>query len=244
MSSLWPRALAAAAAAIVAALLLKLAPPLVVTIVFVAGIVVAFGYLRRSKAPERAAGPDLLGLKREAVDRFEILAHPLVLFSRAKGPSVDDVLSGRWRDLEVRVFRLSFDPPIELGEVAERRAFSCAMTTVDPSRPGLVAEPQIFRTWLEDVPPDPTVRLEDAGFDRAMNAWSADAAFARDVLSPPARAWLRSLDPERGFEIRERLAIVYGPTGGPTDVLGILEALRELLAQLPGAPAEPPTTDV
>jgi hypothetical protein len=244
VSSIWPRAIAAAAAAIVAALLLRLAPPPVVTIVFAAGIVVAFGYLRRSKAPERAAGPDVLGLKREAVDRFEILAHPLVLFSRAQGSSVDDVLSGRWRDLDVRVFRLSFDPPIELGEVSERRAFSCAMTTMDSPRPGVVVEPQIFRTWLGDVPPEPAVRLEDAGFDGAMNVWTADAAFAKEVLPPPARMWLRSLDPERGFEVRDRLAVVYGPIGGPTDVLGILEALRELLARLPGSSSEPPSADV
>jgi hypothetical protein len=244
VKSLWPRVFAAAAAAIVAALLLKVAPPIVVTAVFVAGVVAAFLYLRRSGAPERAAGLDLLGLKREAVDRFEILAHPLVLFSRAKSPSVDDVLSGPWRGLDVHVFRLSFDPPIELGEVAERRGFSCALTTIDPPRPGLVAEPQVFRTWLEDVPPEPTIRLEDTGFDGAVNVWSADAAFAMAVLPPPARAWLRGLDPERGFEIRERLVLVYGPAAGPTDVLGILEALRELLAQLPGPSSEPPSADV
>jgi hypothetical protein len=234
---------AAAAAAIVAALLLKLAPPVVVTLVFVAGIVAAFLYLRRSGIPERAAGLDLLGLKREAVDRFEILAHPLVLFSRASGPSVDDVLWGRWRDLDVHVFRLSFDPPIVLGQVVERRGFTCAMTAIDPSRPGLVVEPQVFRTWLADVPPEPTVLLDDPGFDGAMNVWTADATFVNEVLPSPARAWLRGLDPERGFEIRERLAVVYGPIEGPTDVLGILEALRELLVQLRPISSEPPSAD-
>jgi hypothetical protein len=235
---------AAAAAAIVAALLLKVAPRIVVTAVFVAGVIAAFLYLRRSEAPERAAGLDLLGLKREAVDRFEILAHPLVLFSRASVPSVDDVLWGRWQDLDVHVFRLSFDPPAVLGEVVERRAFTCAMTAIDPSRPGLVVEPQVFRAWLGEVPPEPMVRLEDPGFDGAMNIWTADAAFVKDVLPPLAREWLRGLDPERGFEVRDRLAVIYGPIGGPTDVLGILEALRELLARLPGSSSEPPSADV
>jgi hypothetical protein len=231
--SLWARAISIGAAVVVAALLLRVAPPPVVLAVFVAAIVVAYVAVRRLRGRERASGGGPLGLRREATDPFGILGYPLALFGRAGDPEVEDVLWGRWRSLDVHAFALSFRPPSIEGHVAERTSFACAMARVAGPLPGLVVEPEPFRTLLPEPPPGAVVQIGDPALDTRSVAWAEDEAFARAVLDASTRDWLRSLDQAWGMEVRGQIALVYGPQPASPDVVVTLEVLRELLGRLP-----------
>ena len=239
---LWPRVIAVAVGVVVAALLFKILHPIVVLAVFVAGLVVVYtGGRRRARDPEQRAGVDLLGLKREETDPFGIAGYPLTLFARASDPEVEDLVWGRWRSLDVHVFGLSFEPSV-LGQEGERWTFACAMAKVDASLPGLVAEPPTFLTMLKGPPAAAPVRLGDPSFEREMQVWSDDDAFAREVLDAPMREWLRSLDPHWGMELLGHIAMIYGPKPERPDLVATLDLLRGVLERLPrdqGAPHPP-----
>ena len=237
------RAVALGVLVILAALLLKFLPPIVVLALFVGGISLVFVTgRRRARAPELQTGSDLLGLRREATDPFGILGFPLTLFGRANDPAIEDLVWGPWRGLDVHSFALSFQPPSPTDELASRSTFACVMATVEGPYPGLVVEPQTFLTRLQAVPPGQAVKVGDAGFDAAMNAWCEDEAFAKRVLDDRARGWLRSLDQHWGVEVRGQVALVYGPKPDRPDLIATLETLRSLLELLPndqGAPHPP-----
>jgi len=231
---LWPRVIAAAIGAVVLALLLKFAHPAVVLVLFVAGIVFVYVTARRRvRAPERRAGTELLGLKRETTDPFGILAYPLALFGRAAAPQIDELVWGRWRAIDVHAFALSFEPSPPAGQQAERATLACAMARMEGTLPGLVVEPQTLLTMIQAVPPGIAVEIGDAGLDAAMNVWSEDEAFAHTVLDASARRWIGSLDQHWGIEVRGQIAMVYGPKPDRPDLIATLEILLELLDRLP-----------
>jgi hypothetical protein len=230
---LWPRVIALAVAAIVAALLLKVAPPVVVLAVFVAAAALVWAQARRSRSVLRANDVGVLGLRREVGDPFGVLGSPLALFARAPAPVIEEVQWGRWRSLDVRAFELSFDPPSAVESELGRRSFVCAMASMEADVPGLVVEPQTFLMLLHGPAPGEAIETRDPPFDGAMNAWSEDRAVALTALDASMRSWLLSLDERWGIEVRGRLAVVYGPRPEPPDVMGVLEALRDLLQRLP-----------
>jgi hypothetical protein len=243
MSNLWTRVLGLGAVAIIAALLLKFLPPIIVLALFVTGIALVYTTGRkRARAPELRAGTDLLGLKREAGDPFDILGFPLALFGRVNAPEVGELVWGRWRGIDVYAFELSWDPPSPTGEVPGRAAFACVVGAVGGQLPGLVAEPQSFLTLLQSAAPGARIELGDPWLDASMNAWTDDEAAARRMLDDSARHWLRSLDLQWGIEVRAQMAAIYGPKPQRADLVGALEVLRDLLEHLPAelAEASPP----
>jgi hypothetical protein len=232
MEHLWPRAIALGVAVVVAALLLKVAPPLVVLAVFVAGFTVFYVRLKRSVRPAAIADAGVTGLERAEVDPFGILGYPLLLLSRVLEPAIDEVVWGRWRGVDVHAFTLSFDPPAGIEAVLGRTVFSCAMARILPAAPAVVVEPQLFATSVAAAPDLGRVELDDVAFQGAARVWAEDGAFARALLGPGTREWLRSVEPGLGLEVRGHIALVYGPKAD-RDVTQILEGLRGLLARLP-----------
>lgn len=224
---------AAVAAVVVAALLLKVVPAVLVLALFVGGVAYANHRLRDATRKQTRSGAELLGFKREASDPFGILGYPVALFARTTDTAIDELVWGPWRGLDVRVFAASFVSPTVFEEQSVRASFACAMTRVEASLPAAVVEPQAFLTRIERPPAAPTVHTGDPQFDAALAVWSDDPAFARTLLDPPMREWLRSLDHRWGIEVHGRIVMVYGPRPDRPDVIAILETLKGFLDRLP-----------
>ena len=239
----WVRVVGALAAIVAAAFLLKLLPPLLV----LAMVIGAFWYvshrLRTAERTERPVGAELLGLKREAADPFGLLGYPLQLFTRSGEPAIDELVWGRWRGLEVRVFGLSLRAPSLSADAVDRTGLAGALTVLGSAVPSLVVEPQAFVTTFERAPELQRVVVSDDAFDDVWAVWSSDRAFALEVLTSGMRDWLGSLGERWGIELGDRMATVYGPTPERPDVVAVLEALQELLARLPGGHGPPAAED-
>jgi hypothetical protein len=239
------RAIAIGLVVILAAALLKFLPPVVVLVLFVVGIAYAYKIGReRARSPEGRGGTvELLGLRHESTDPFGIVGFPVTLFGRAGDPEVAELVWGKWRGIDVHAFGLMLTPPSVADEARGRERFACAMATVEGPLPGIVTEPQLFLTLLQTAPPGATLEFDDPPFDVAMNVWSDDEPFAREVLDEPARQWLLSLGGRWGFELRGKIAILYGPRSDHPDLIATLDVLRDVLGRLPSelaAPAPPP----
>jgi hypothetical protein len=240
----WSLVAAAFVAAVVAAFFLRALPGIVVLILFVGGgIYVSTLLKRQAKGEVKKTGAEMLGLKREVGDPFGLLAFPLALMARTSEPRIDELVWGPWRGIDVTVFGLSFDAPTLPGTPPKRSAFACALAKVDAGFPSVVAEPQALLTAFERAPTGTPVEVGDPPFDRAWNVWSEDEGFARELMGPDMRDWLRSLGDGWGMEVHGKIAIVYGRRPGRPDVFAILEALKGLLDHIPTElrSAHPPT---
>jgi hypothetical protein len=232
----WVRVLAAFAAIVLAAVVLKLLPPIVVLVVVFGAFWYAADRFRKAHRAGRASGAELLGLRRETGDPFGSLALPVELFSRVTDPSVDDLVWGTWRGLDVRVFGLSFDGPPPSNRPAERERFGVALTNLAEDVHATVIEPQLFVTRLVRPPALERVETGDPPFDEAWSLWSADAEAARSFADDDVRSWVRSLGDGWGVEANGRVALVYGPSPERPDVVGVLEILLAFVAQVTGVP--------
>jgi hypothetical protein len=242
----WTRLLAAFAAVVAGAVLLKLAPPLVVLVAFVGGFWYAAHRLRTRDRATRASGAELLGLRRETEDPFGLLGYPLEILARVDDPAIDELVWGRWRGSDVRVFGLSFRAPAGSPALApaanDRRRFAVALTVLDEDIPAVVVEPAVFMTRLARPPRLARVVTGDPRFDDAWSIWGRDAASALAVANADVRSWLSSLGEAWGVELSGRIAVVYGPTPDRPDVVAVLEIMRELVGRVPGGRAARPPT--
>jgi hypothetical protein len=235
---------AAFVAVVVAAFFLRALPGIVVLILFVGGGAYVTTLLRRRvKGEVVKTGAEMLGLKREVGDPFGLLAFPLALMARTSEPRVDELVWGPWRGIDVTVFGLTFDAPTLPGSPPTRSALACALAQVDAGFPSVVAEPQALLTSFERPPAGTRVEVGDPRFDQAWNVWSEDEGFARKLLGPAMRDWLRSLGDRWGMEVQGKMAIVYGLRPDRPDVFVILEALKGVLEHIPAElrAAHPPT---
>ena len=229
----WIRVVGAFAAIVVAAFFLKLLPPLLVLALLIGGFWYASSRLRTAERAARPVGAELLGLKRETADPFGLLGYPLQLFSRSGDPAIDELVWGRWRGLEVRVFGLSLRAPSLSPLAADRTHLAAALTVLGSAAPSLVVEPQAFVTAFERIPVFERARVGEEAFDDGWAVWSSDPSFALEVLTPEMRGWLGSLGERWGVELGDRIAMVYGPAPERADVVAVLEVLHELLTRLP-----------
>ena len=228
----WVRLVLATGAVIAAALLLKVLPPLVVLAMLVVGLAALSWTLRQRSKVEAVQGQaTLLGLRREAGDPFGLRALPLSLFGRAPEGSIEDLMWGSWRGVEVRAFDYVFPSPLPGGSEM-RRAFSCALGSIGASVPSVVVEPQSFVTMFPG--PSELERVDVGGrFANRFEVRSSDRDLARSLLSDGMIDWLLELDEIWGFEVHERAALAYGPRPARAEPSQALDALTGFLDRLP-----------
>lgn len=202
-----------------------------------AGIVVGFflavALLR--KRPRRdalRAEARRLGLRSSATDPFGLLDEPFALFrwtQRSYG-EVDNVLWGRWRDLEVRLFDYAYTETEH-----HVRRFSCALAAIPGEWPTLVIRPEGPLTTLADHLGLPDVEFESEGFNRTFDVRCEDARFASATVDGRMMEWLLGLGDGWGFEIRGGWILGYRDQVQPWELDGVLETMAAFIARIPRA---------
>jgi len=247
MGNPWVRLLLAFAGVVGSALLLKVLPAFVVLAIFVGGIAAVGWTLRqRSRREPVEARAAALGLRRETVDPFGLRALPLALFARAPEGTVEGVLWGTWRGVEVRAFDLTFAADLP-GGAAVRRVFSCALGQVGGSAPSVVVEPGSFLAMFPQPPVLDPVEVPAGRFADRFDVRGADAEAARSLVDERLREWLLGLDEAWGFEVGRRAVLVYGPRADRGEPVAALDVLVGLIDRLPGSvrsgtPGDAPAT--
>jgi hypothetical protein len=226
----WGAVLGVFVAVVLTALVLKALPPVVfIVLVVVAG---SYGYHRYRLAtviPPQQLEASSLGLERAAVDRFGLLGYPLHVLARGADRSVEGLLFGTWRTLEVKLFDLRYT---ESG--GQEKRLSCALAPLDVEAAAILIEPRTFFT-----PPETFVHLGEltigpAVFREAFEIRGGDLAFTEVLLDERMRAWLLEIA-EWGFELSGRWLLCYAPRSGVRDSLGVLQTLAGFVDRIPSA---------
>jgi|GEM_PF-3286946 len=235
----WQRLLTLFGAVVLAVLVLRVLPGPVVLALFVAGIAVANHMLRR--APKREiSGPaaEVLGLEATAQDPFGIAAYPLSLFDRGSDGRLTDLMYGRWGALDVKVFDYTYTSSVAVEGVLGDRAFTCALTAAPLASRHLVVEPEAFLTAGPDHPALPEVTVGSERFDRSYDARCDDPGSAAAILDDGLTSWLLEQGERWGLELHGRLVMLYAPKVLADDRPTVLDALKELLDQIPALEIE------
>jgi hypothetical protein len=226
----WGAVLGVLVAAALTALVLKALPPVVfILLVVVAG---SYGYYRYRLvtvvSPQQLEA-NSLGLERATVDRFGLLGYPLHVLARGADRSVEDLLFGTWRTLEVKLFDLRYTE-----NDAQEKRLSCAVAPLDVDVPATLFEPRTFFTSPEGFGELGELEIGPAAFREAFEVRGSDRAFAEALVDERMRTWLLEVA-GWGFELSGRWLLCYAPRTGARDALGVLQTLAGFVDHIPSA---------
>jgi len=217
---------------------LRMLPGPIVLVAFGAAVVVVYRILRSTHEREPSGGAaEMLGLRAAPPLPSGLGGYPLALLTRAGGGRQTDVMDGRWGSLDVRVFDHTYAPSVTIDGTPSERTFTCALTRAARGGPRLVVEPEAFLTPAPDRAQLAEVELGMERFDAAFDVRSDDAGFARALLDQDLTSWLLAQGERWGFEVSGDLVLLFAPGAGRDGRREVLDALSELLDQIPSRDA-------
>jgi hypothetical protein len=183
----------------------------------------------RSRRRAMVAEARRLGLAFSERDPFHLLQMPFALLRRSRMTfrEIDNVLWGRWGDLEVRVFDYAYQESED-----EWRRFTGAVAAVPEGWPALVIEPG-------HLPSSPhllrlgTIEFESELFNRTFQVRCADRRFANAFVDARMMEWLLGLSPEWGFELSGPWILGYREQPKPRETESVLVTLGGFVERIP-----------
>src|SRR5947207_8025940 len=164
--------------------------------------------------------------------------YPFELFSRGIEQTCENFVTGSMNGLDVVAFdflyrqRVDSDGKPGNDVRSEPIRFSCALATIDGSRPHLVIEPA--STPRSDRAGGEPVRLEWGGFNSRYRVVSLDRAFAPALLDLALMTWLVDGAPDLPltWEIQRDQVLCRAPDLAPKDVELLLRALPDFTRRM------------
>jgi len=200
-----------------------------------------------------------LGFQYSPQDPFGILAEPFALFQKGDGRGVENVLWGRWQDLDVRLFDYWYYDESTDSKGNRTRTyyrFDCVIAPVDAACSRVVIEHENLGTRLANALTFHDIQFESDDFNRAFFVKSPDAKFANDLIDARMMQWLLGNGTGFSFEVDGTELLCSCKKIQPTAIvplLGTAKAFREhipsVVASLYPAAGErasdgPPPSDI
>ncbi len=169
-----------------------------------------------------------LGLRMWPRDEIGVAAMPFDLLRPRMGVrDVTNVMSGRWRGIDVITFEYRW-----ASEEREER-YSCAVLEVPGVWPSLLVKHETPLTWLVQDAGIGDLRMEWEEFNQAFHVRTAEPRFATAVLDGRMMQWLMSLTPRCGFEIVDGRLLVPTAQVPPWELEGVLETALDVREHIP-----------
>jgi hypothetical protein len=164
--------------------------------------------------------------------------YPFELFSRGIEQTCENFITGTVNGVDLVAFdflyRQRLDSDGEPGNDvrSEPIRFSCALATIDGSRPHVVIEPA--STPLSDRAGGEPVRLEWGDFNARYRVASPDRGFAAALLDLGLMTWLVDGAPDLPltWEIQRDQVLCRAPGVAPKDLAALVTALPEFTRRI------------
>ena len=174
-----------------------------------------------------------LGFEYSPQDPFGILAEPFALFEKGDGRGVENVLWGRWQDLDVRLFDYWYYDETTDSKGNRRRTyyrFDCVIAPVEAACSRLVIEHENLGTRIANALTFHDIQFESEEFNKAFYVKSPDAKFANDFVDARMMDWLLASGKGFSFEVDGGELLCSCRKVAPTAIvplLGTAKAFRE-----------------
>jgi hypothetical protein len=164
--------------------------------------------------------------------------YPFELFSRGVEQTCESFLTGTIKGVDLVAFDFLYRQRIDSGGEprndmrSEPIRFSCALATIDGSRPHVVIEPA--STPVPDRAGGEPIRLEWGDFNTRYRVVSPDRGFAAALLDLGLMTWLVDEAPDLPltWEIQRDQVLCRAPSLAPRDVAGLVNALPEFARRI------------
>jgi hypothetical protein len=198
---------------------------------------------RRERQQRLAAVAERQGLSfvHDAGPKFtEQVRLPSGLTSGTSG--VENVLSGTWKGLKVRLFDCwSFEIREDSQTHRKHREWShwtCVLTRLGLKSPEVFRlEREGFFGRLADHMGLRDIDLELEDFNRAFTVRSKDRKFATDLLDQRMMTWLLeakdTIPKDVAFQIDQRQLLLYGSERKPAELVALLRLLKAFIDHFP-----------
>lgn len=193
-------------------------------------------YLARKRAQAFALMATQLGLQYFPQDPFGTLSEPFAFFEKGDGRGVENVLSGAWQDLDVRLFDYwyydeSTDSKGRTSKTYHR--FDCVMIPVEAGCPRLTITHENLGTRLANALTFHDIRFESEAFNRSYYVRSSDTRFANDFVDARMMEWLLKHAEGFSFEVAGDQGLCYQRKLSPADMVPLLGTAKAFLDHIP-----------
>ena len=177
-----------------------------------------------------------LGLEYSIEDPFGLLEEPFALFQKGDGRGIENVLWGRWRDLEFRVFDFWYYEQSTDAQGHRTRSYSrfeCAVVPVEAACSHLVIERENLFTRLADALSFHDIDFESEPFNRTFTIRSDDRKLAHDVIDQRMMEWLMANGRSCAFEVMGDRLLVATDRTSPTRLIELMGVAKGFVDHLP-----------
>jgi hypothetical protein len=193
-------------------------------------------YLKKRRRQQLQAMARQLGLEFAQRDPFDLLSLPFALFQKGDGRGCENVMWGRWQDLDVR--ELDYWYYEERTDSEGKRSktyyrFSCAVIEIEAHCPPLTISREDLFTRMADHLGFRDIEFELEEFNRAFQVKGKDRKFANDAVDARMMQWLLSTDRKFGFEIVGPWVLGQSKRRRPAELVPLLGTLKEFRDHLP-----------
>ena len=211
---------------------------LFIVVGIVAVIAVAwFGYIAKQRRRDAfALMARQLGLEYSAQDPYGTLSEPFAFFEKGDGRGVENVLSGTWQGLDVRLFDYwYYDESTDSKGQTSRTyyRFDCVMVPVEAGCPRLTITHENVGTRLANALTFHDIQFESEAFNRDFYVKSSDVKFANDLVDARMMDWLLKHADGFSFEVAGIEALCYQKKLEPIDVVPLLGTAKAFLDHVP-----------
>jgi hypothetical protein len=201
------------------------------------GLVAWFSFVAKKKRRQGfALVARQLGLQYAPEDPFGILAEPFALFEKGDGRGVENVLWGRWQDVDVRLFDYWYYEETTDSKGNTSRTyyrFDCVMAPVDAACSRLVIEHENLGTRLANALTFHDIQFESDAFNKAFYVKSPDAKFANDFVDARMMDWLMAHAAGFSFEVDGDELLCSCRRIEPTAIVPLLGTANAFREQIP-----------
>jgi uncharacterized protein DUF3137 len=212
-------------------------PLIIVAVIAIGGAAAYFSF--QAKKKRRLAFAALgaqLTLTYSEDDPYDTLAEPFQLFRRGDGRGVENVLSGMWQGLGVRVFDYWYYEESTDSKGNTSRSyyrFDCVLTSVNVACAQLSMEPENVFTRLADHLSFHDIEFESEDFNKAFNVKCDDKKFANDIVDARMMQWMLTLGKTFSFALAGDRALVTSKRLDPTQLPSLLGVTQQFIGHFP-----------
>ncbi|MEX0833543.1 MAG: hypothetical protein WD276_06690 [Actinomycetota bacterium] len=190
-------------------------------------------YLKKKRRQELQLMARQLGLRYSQEDPFGLLAYPFALFRKGDGRGLENVLAGKWQELEVKEFDYWYYEESRDSDGNTSRTyyrFSCVATDIDAACPPLTIGRENFFTRMADSLGFRDIEFELGEFNKNFQVKGKDRKFANDLVDARMMQWLLGAGEGWSFEVSGNQVMCFAKRRRPTELIplfGTLKAFRE-----------------
>lgn len=200
-------------------------------------VVAWFSYAQKKKRRQAfALMATQLGLEYFPEDPYGLLSEPFALLEKGDGRGVENVLSGTWQELDVRLFDYwyyeeSTDSKGHTSKTYHR--FDCVVAPVDAACSRLVIEHENLGTRLANALTFRDIQFESEDFNNEFRVKSPDAKFANDFVDARMMDWLLNNAEHFSFEVAGDRMLCHCGKLKPPEIVPLLGTAKAFRDQIP-----------